>query len=491
MGDVRADAEAIPVREGQPDSQGSAGQSMLAGDHEPSASAPSVPRSGRKAFLDNEKKIILAFRFVVALVAMAFFLEQTTEEHIPWQFFLVMSIFVLSNVVFFFEGAHTFDTRRAQMYIFAFDVGILTVLMVFLGLTNKEFYLVFFLTIFISALSKKTSHAFVISAVMSGLYVVFSIHGKADVDLTSASFLVRVILFFVVSSFVGHISEVAEAGRRDVSRLKEWKRTAESLAVEQDKMAAIGLLAAGVSHEFNNLLAGIQGYADLARLEPDNAGEFVEAISKQCRRAAGLVRDLLSFSRKRGGVPEPVDMAESVDQVLRLVRKELAAREIEIVKDIASAPCVMAEPGAIERTVLNLVANAIRAMDRRGRLTVRLAVADGRATLSVGDDGHGMSAEVLARAFEPFFSTRKAAEDGVARAAGLGLAVAKRLVERCGGTVGVESAPGRGTVATVSLPVPACEGCHTHADSGPDTAAAPHSAGNLAQRVAIAAGGGC
>ena len=491
MGDVQADAGAFLKGEPRTDSVGFAEPRVLTGRHATAASAPSGTRFRRKAFLDNEKKIILAFRFVVALVAMAFFVEQTAEDHIPWQFFLVMSIFVLSNVVFFFEGAHTFDTHRAQMYIFAFDVGILTVLMVFLGLTNKEFYLVFFLTIFISALSKKTSHVFAISAVMSGLYVVFAIHGRTDVDFTSASFLVRVILFFVVSSFVGHISEVAELGRRDVSRLKEWKRTAEKLAVEQDKMAAIGLLAAGVSHEFNNLLAGIQGYADLARLEPDNAAEFIEAISRQCRRAAGLVRDLLSFSRKRGGDPEPVDMAEAVDQVLRLIRKELAAREIEVEKDISSAPCVMAEPGAIERTVLNLVANAIRAMHRQGTLTVRLSVADGRAALSIGDDGHGMTAEVLARAFEPFYSTRKAEEHGVAKAAGLGLAVSKRLMERCGGTVGVESEPGRGTVATVSLPVPAREGGRPHADSGSDTAVASHSGGDVAQRVAIAAGGGC
>jgi len=491
MGDVWGDAVALLDGEGLPDSRGSAGQRALAEEHDFTGPMPSGPRPEKKAFLDNEKKIILAFRFVVALVAMAFFLQQTAEEHIPWQFFLVMSIFVLSNVVFFFEGAHTFDTHKAQMYIFAFDVGILTVLMVFLGLTNKEFYLVFFLTIFISALSKKTSHAFAISAVMSGLYVVFAIHGKTDVDFTSASFLVRVVLFFVVSSFVGHISEVAEAGRRDVSRLEEWKRAAEKLAVEQDKMAAIGLLAAGVSHEFNNLLAGIQGYADLARLEPDNASEFVEAISRQCRRAAGLVRDLLSFSRKRGGAPEPVDMAEAVDQVLRLVRKELAAREIEVEKDIASAPCVMAEPGAIERTVLNLVANAIRAMDRRGKLTVRLSVADGSATLSIGDDGHGMSGEVLARAFEPFYSTRKAEEHGVAKAAGLGLAVSKRLIERCGGTVGVKSAPGQGTVATVSVPVPVCKCGGAHGNSASDATAAPHSGAGFARRVVIAARGEC
>jgi len=413
--------------------------------------APGSP-SARKSFLNNEKKVILAFRFVVAFVAFAFFLNQPAEVYIPWQFYFAMSVFVLSNVVFFFEGAQTFDTHRAQMYIFAFDVGMVTILMIFLGLTNKEFYLVFFLTIFISALSKKLSHAFAISVVMSGLYMVFAVHGKADVDMTSASFLVRVVLFFVVSSFVGHISEVAEKSRRDVIRLSQWKDRAEGLAMEQDKMAAVGLLAAGVAHEFNNMLAGIQGYADLTRMGAVEASELVELTSQECRRAAGIVRDLLSFSRKRGGDPELVDVNEAVDQVLRLVRKELAARNIEVVRHAGEAPCVAAESGAIERTALNLITNAIGSMNQDGKLSVEVAASNGTVALRVTDNGRGMRPETLARAFEPFFSTRMMEEDGVARSPGLGLAVSKRLVERCGGRIDIESEPGAGTEVTVSLP---------------------------------------
>jgi len=417
----------------------------------PVAIAADGPLS-KAVVLKNEKRIILAFRFVVALVALGFLLSQPEGVGVPWQFYFVMGVFLLSNVVFFFEGVETFNLRRAQMYIFAFDVGMVTVLMIFLGLTNKEFYLVFFLTIFVSALSKRMSHAFAISAVMSGLYVVFAIYGKTDVDLTSASFLVRVVLFFVVSSFVGHISEVAEARQKDVSRLTEWKEKAEKLALEQDKMAAVGLLAAGVAHEFNNLLAGLQGYADLAKMGAVGHEEFVELVSKQCRQAGALVRDLLVFSRKRGGEPAPVDVAEAVEQVLRLVRKELEARNIEVERRFAEVPRVIAEPGAIERTVLNLVKNAIDALEQQGRLTIELASGDGRVTLRVSDNGRGMSPEVLARAFEPFFSTRQCDSGGVARAAGLGLAVARQLIERSGGTIGIESAPGCGTTVTISLP---------------------------------------
>ncbi len=111
-----------------------------------------------------------------------------------------------------------------------------------------------------------------------------------------------------------------------------------------------------------------------------------------------------------------------------------------------------AEPGAMERTALNLVTNAITAMDQGGRLTIGLSNDNGSVTLRVADDGLGMTPEVLSRAFEPFFSVRPAEEGDVARATGLGLAVAKRLVERSGGTIGIESAPGQGTSVTVNLP---------------------------------------
>jgi signal transduction histidine kinase len=341
------------------------------------------------------------------------------------------------------------------MFISTFDVSMLTILMILLGLTNKEFYLVFFLTIFVSALSRRMSYALVISFVMSGLYIVFSVYGKTDVDFTSADFLVRVVLFFVVSSFVGHISEVAEASKEHVKQLKQWKQRTEQLAMEHHKMAAVGLLAAGVAHEFNNLLAGIKGYADLAKMGAVESEELIQVVTDQCAQAAGIVRDLLSFSRKRGGDPEAQDVAESVEQVLRLVHKELGVREIAVERDILPVRKVVVEPGAIERVMLNLIQNAIQAMDVGGTLRVGISSDDSVVRLTIADNGCGMPEEVRARAFEPFMSTRGVQSDGVAHSAGLGLAVTKRLVEKAGGTIDIESAVGAGT--TVSIRLPLCD----------------------------------
>jgi two-component system sensor histidine kinase HydH len=118
----------------------------------------------------------------------------------------------------------------------------------------------------------------------------------------------------------------------------------------------------------------------------------------------------------------------------------------------------MVEPGAVERTTLNLVQNALQAMDVGGTLTVELAAADDTVRLSIADDGCGMTPEVRAHAFEPFMSSKPVDPNGVAHASGLGLAVAKRLIEKNNGTISLESDPGAGTTVTVTLPALAVAG---------------------------------
>ena len=410
----------------------------------------------KASLLSSEKRVILGFQAVVSLAVFGAFLSRPDGYVTPWQFYVAAGAFIVSSLVFAFEPGKTFDTKRSQFLILLFSLAMLATCLLLLGLSQKEFYLVLLLTIFMSAISKKASYAFLISVVMGGLYVVFvlqSAEGDEGARIASSAFFIRMVVFFVVSSFVGHVSEVAETCRRDVEQLTDWKKKIEAFALEQDKMAAVGLLAAGVAHEFNNLLAGIQGYADLARIDAVSHEELVEVVSTQCRRAAGIVRDLLSFSRRKGDRPERIDVAEVIEQTLRLIQKELGAREIDLVKDIRRVREVRAEPGALDRSVLNLVSNAIEAVERGGEVTVSLYESDDLAVLEVRDNGRGMSAEELAQAFEPFFSMKRDDADRVAKAPGLGLAVSKHLVEKCGGTIEIKSAIGRGTSVIVRLPM--------------------------------------
>ncbi len=402
--------------------------------------------------LTNEKRILLCFRLVVAAAAFAIFSSVPPGTHVPWQFYFILTVLLLSNGAFFFESVSVFNTQRVQFLILTFDMSILSILLFYLGLTNKEFYLVLLLTVFVSAVSKKLSYSLIISVITAGIYLVFAIKGDTDTEVVSAMFFARLALFFVVSSFVGHISESDEKRRRGLARLTEQKGRLEELAVEQDKMAAVGLLAAGVAHEFNNLLTCIKGYAQLSGVGKKTPEEYLDLIEGRCDEAAEVVQDLIAFSQMRGN-KRLIDPHEALNHTLHLVSKELIARNLKPQQDLAQVPRIMAEQGAIERIALNLLSNAMDAMEDGGSLSIRLAADDRWVILSVADDGQGMTAEELAHAFEPFYSTKGITGVGRVRAPGLGLSVSKGLAERSGGKIEIDSEPGVGTTVAVSLPV--------------------------------------
>jgi len=425
-------------------------------------------RLSEASLLSNEKRIILGFQVAVSIAVIGAFLTHPDKGSVPWQFYVAACAYVISVLVFAFEPGDTFETKRSQFLVVLFSLATLATCLLLLGLSHKEFYLALLLTIFMSAISKKASYAFLISAVMAGLYIMMVLQLSergGSAALVSPAFMIRMIVFFVVSSFVGHISEVAETRKEDVKLLMAWRKKVEAFSLEQDKMAAVGLLAAGVAHEFNNLLAGIKGYADLAKIDAVDNDEFIEVVSKQCQRAASIVRDLLSFSRQRSEGLERVDLAKTVEQILRLIQKELDAREIALVKNVRSVRDVRAEPGVLGRTVLNLVSNALEAVESGGEISVSLEEAGDEAVLTVRDNGRGMSSEEQAHAFEPFFTRRGEDSKRVAMAAGVGLAVSKHLVEKCGGTVTIDSALGKGS--SVSVRLPTLPGTSKAATSGP------------------------
>jgi two-component system, cell cycle sensor histidine kinase and response regulator CckA len=241
----------------------------------------------------------------------------------------------------------------------------------------------------------------------------------------------------------------------------ERRRLRDQLQQAQ-KMEAVGQLAGGVAHDFNNVLTAILGHADLA-LEtlPPGAAERtdVEAIRAAAQHAAALTRQLLAFSRKQILQPRNIDLNGLVRELERMIRR-LVAANIEI--DLQLAPdlgVVRADPAQLGQVVLNLVVNAQDAMPGGGRLVLATAnveaglAAEGLArpvpavALRVADSGTGMDEETRTRAFEPFFTTK-----GPGKGTGLGLSTVYGIVRQSGGTVAIESEPGRGTAVTVHLP---------------------------------------
>ena len=221
------------------------------------------------------------------------------------------------------------------------------------------------------------------------------------------------------------------------------------------RMEALGRLAGGVAHDFNNIITIISGYGELAldRTKDDpKLTSFVQEIRKAGDRASGLTRQLLAFSRKQVLQPQPLELNSVLSNINKMLCI-LVGEDVQLlISKGADLPTVMADPGQIEQVIMNLAANARDAMPAGGRLTMSTTVESGAAlpvpsgessaeryvVLSVADNGTGMSAETVKQIFEPFFTTK-----APGKGTGLGLATVYGIVQQSGGFIDVQSKIGK------------------------------------------------
>ena len=215
------------------------------------------------------------------------------------------------------------------------------------------------------------------------------------------------------------------------------------------RLECVGTLAGGVAHDFNNLLAVILNYADFAieaATDDEQRRDLVE-LSKAATRGAELVRQLLAFSRRRPVDAVAVDLAEVVRDMEPMLRRTIG-EDVELRCWVASElPPTVIDPGQVTQLLMNLTVNARDAMPDGGRLTIKVTETDGGVELVVEDTGVGMSEDTQAKAFDPFFTTKPPGSG-----TGLGLATVYGVVSQAGGTVTLDSEPGRGTRVVVRLP---------------------------------------
>ena len=252
----------------------------------------------------------------------------------------------------------------------------------------------------------------------------------------------------------------------DVTELRQaneaLEQTREALFRSQ-KLELVGQLTGGLAHDFNNIVAVMQGNLELLRLHfahNPHARDLIDAVVRAAAHASELTTHLLMFASKRQLTPRPVDINALIERMVRLLLRTLPTR-VHLTTDLhRDAHMAIADDAAFESAFLNIVLNARDAMPKGGRVHVRTWRADaispppdqptpeGYAVVEVEDTGIGMSEEVAQRAFEPFFTTR-AAEGGT----GLGLSMVEGFARQCHGAVSIASTPGQGTSVRIYLPL--------------------------------------
>jgi PAS domain S-box-containing protein len=243
-------------------------------------------------------------------------------------------------------------------------------------------------------------------------------------------------------------------GASQVIRDVTERRGREAEAAESRRLESVGRLAGGVAHDFNNLMTVVMGYAEILRgsLEPgDERARDLGEIERAAARAGELTQQLLAFARQRRSTPADLDPGVVVEGLGRLIAPLLGPTVDFEVHAKPDLHLVRMDPAQFEQVVLNLAVNARDAMRGGGRLVIECANAEraGRhgVLLTVTDTGHGMTPDVQARIFEPFYTTKPVGEG-----TGLGLATVHGIVHGAGGRIDVATAPGVGSRFSVFLP---------------------------------------
>jgi two-component system, NtrC family, sensor kinase len=269
-----------------------------------------------------------------------------------------------------------------------------------------------------------------------------------------------------VALLAASFNTMLESLRQMRSDLEEWGRTLEekvnkrteelvamrARAEQAERLASLGKLAAGVAHEINNPLGGIMALTALSLedMKPDDANrENLEEVLRQSERCRDIVRGLLEFSRQSEANMELVDLNKVLQDTLSLLERQALFFNINVVRNLdAALPSVMADRSQLQQLFMNILMNAVQAMNEKGTVTLGTRRnGSGQVEVAVSDTGCGIPADKIDRIFDPFYTT-KPADEGT----GLGLSIAYGIVTRHGGTISVDSALGWGSTFTIRLP---------------------------------------
>ena len=252
--------------------------------------------------------------------------------------------------------------------------------------------------------------------------------------------------WFGVRARPGRIQEVGLVFR-DVT---EESRLQDRL-IKEEKLASIGVLSAGIGHELNNPLVGVIGLGEAIQDEenPSQIKEYAHSIVQHGRRMASIIRDLTGQATSQvKGQMISVNMNEQLEHALNGVKETYDTVSMDIQIDLQDLPGVMGNPQELSQAFVNIMTNAVQAMGGQGTLKISSSVRDQEIQIVVEDNGQGVPQHLLSKIFDPFFTTKQQGEG-----AGLGLTIARRIIQKYAGQIQVTSKEGEGTTCQITFPI--------------------------------------
>lgn len=232
--------------------------------------------------------------------------------------------------------------------------------------------------------------------------------------------------------------------------ITEEKRLLDKLT-QAEKLSGLGTLAAGIAHEMNNPLYSIMGFTEaiLEEKQISKIQPLAQKVLDRSKHMASVILNLSGYTRTNDkDILKEVDVNKKIEAAIEMALMASYTDDIELEKNFGSIPSILAKPEEIQQVFLNIISNAVQAMEGKGTLTISSRQANGFIVVQIRDTGPGISPEHITKVFDPFFTTKDQGEG-----TGLGLNIVHRVVEQYGGNIKIESEPGEGTTFMISFPI--------------------------------------
>lgn len=428
-------------------------------------------------------RLVRAMLLLVVVGAGASLLDARNDPHVTALFYAVVLAWFAVVLAFARQGKVVLATWVFSLFFWGL---IAFVTLVFGGLQGQNASLFAVCTLLVGSIvgGRAALTMAVASSVWCAFVAYLESHGHLPAELgpyapVNAWAAVTITLLLTTVLLQTSLDSLRRV-HREAERAAAERDEALRRSIHGQKMELVGNLTSGIAHDLNNLLTVIVGASDMLRAQvagKSGALGLLDELEGAASRASLMTRQLLSFGRMRSTEKELVDFGAIVSAMSKMLPR-LLGQALTVEVRVESGAWVVASRSGLEQILLNLAVNARDAMPEGGSFSLELRVEEDELVLTASDTGVGMTPEVRERVFEPFFTTK-------ATGTGLGLATVHKLVEEYGGTIAIESEPGRG--ARFTLRLPRATVARARAASGPSlqAPAEPASAGGSAPATRI------